>query len=113
MAEQELLERIKYTDRGFSYVEVTPQEVIDWGGYCICDHCNGQFENENMYLSFVLADTFCKDCWEHILERQKHSSQEDVDHDLAIQKENSLDWYRYHLDRDYRNKIINETTDWF
>ena len=92
-------DRIKYTDRGFSYVEVTPYENIKWGGFCICNGCNNDFENENMYLVYVLADTYCKECFNEWLERQKEYSQEDVEYDLHIQNGNDIEWYKYHLDR--------------
>lgn len=91
-------DRIQYTDRGFSYIEVTPQEIFNWGGICICNSCDKQILDDNMYLSFVLADTYCKDCWKKILRRQKRFSQEDVDYDLALQKENDVKWYKYHLE---------------
>lgn len=106
-------DRVKYTERGFSYVEVTPQENMSWGGMCVCNSCNEQFTEENMYLSFVLADTYCKKCWENILKRQKTYSQEDVDYDLALQNRNHLDWYKYHLDKDFRNKVLSEEVDFW
>lgn len=99
--------RIKTTNRGFNYVEVTPSECRAWGGMCVCDGCNGYFDQENMYLSFVLADCFCKDCWEDILKRQEKYSEEDVKEDLELQREHSFDWYRYHLDADFRNDLIH------
>ena len=107
MTKEELLNRIKYTERGFSYTIVTPQENFSWGGMCVCDHCNGEFTEEPMYLSYVLADTFCKDCWKDILERQNKYSQEDVDYDLQYENtEESLNWYRYHLDKEFRDSIL-------
>lgn len=107
-----LEDRIKYTPRGFSYIEVTPQEIFRWGGICICNNCGNQILDDNMNLCYVLTDTYCKSCWEDILKRQEKFSQEDVDYDLALQESNSLDWYRYHLDSDFRDKIIrqNEAT---
>ena len=99
--------RIKTTNRGFNYVEVTPREVFAWGGMCICNGCNNQFLEDNMYLSFVLADTYCKDCWEDILKRQEKYSDEDVQYDLKLQNESSENCYRYHLDSNYRFDVIH------
>lgn len=28
---------IKYTDKGYSYIECTREECYKWGGACICD----------------------------------------------------------------------------
>lgn len=40
------MKEIKHTPQGFSYVDVTLHEVINWGGLGICDGCNrGPFEN--------------------------------------------------------------------
>ena len=98
--------RIKDTPRGFSYVEVTPHEIFSWGGLCICNGCNEQILNDTMYLSFVLADTYCKDCWKGILRRQEKFSQEDVDYDLALQDREHLRWYGYHLDASFRKSVM-------
>lgn len=97
-------DRIEYTPRGFSYIEVTPSEIFRWGGLCICNGC-GKRKLENMNLCFVLTDTYCKECWDGILKRQQRFSQEDVDYDLKIQEENALNWYRYHLEEDFRDSV--------
>ena len=100
--------RIKYTDCGFSYVKVTPYENISWGGFCVCNGCNGQFENEDMNLIFVLDDTYCDDCFKKWLERQKTYNKEDIEYDLKLQDEMSMKWYRYHLDKEYRDKLYEK-----
>ena len=56
--------RIKYTPTGFSYVEVTFNECLAWGGLGICDMCNKQEDEGPLYLVWVLHDVFCKDCFE-------------------------------------------------
>lgn len=104
-------DRIKYTPKGFSYIEVTPREIFAWGGMCICNGCNEQITKDTMNLSFVLCDTYCKDCWQEILKRQEELSQEDTDYDLAIQNEQHLQWYKFHLDKDFRNHIMGETDE--
>ena len=91
------MSKIEYTDRGFNYVEVTPIQNVSWGGYCICNGCNGEFIHENMYLVFVLGDVYCKNCFNEWLERSKKYKQSDVDEDLRYQKEHSFQWYKYHL----------------
>lgn len=91
------MNKIKYTDRGFNYVEVSPYENLSWGGCCICNSCGGQFVFDNMYLVFVLGDTYCKKCFNEWLVRARKYSQEDVDYDLKIQREKSFKWYKYYL----------------
>ena len=101
-------DRIKYTPQGFSYVEVSPIEVVSWGGECICNGCDRAILDDNMYLSFILTDTYCKDCWEDILKRQRRMPKEDRAHDLKIQIDQHLNWYRYHLDTEFRHKLIEK-----
>ena len=50
------MNKIEYTERGFNFVKVTPIQNVSWGGYCVCNGCNGQFIDEDMYLIFVLGD---------------------------------------------------------
>lgn len=96
---------------GYSYVKVNPKEVIDWGGFCICNSCNNQFLGEDLNLCFVAGDTYCDKCFNDMRKRWKRSlSREDIEYDLALQDDQSLDWYKYHLDSDYRNKIIRQNT---
>ena len=94
-----LEDRIKYTPRGFSYVEITPSECLSWGGMCVCNGCNGQFLDKNLYLIWALGDVYCKDCFEDFLKDEQNLSQEDVDSDLKYQKEEDLEYYRAHLGR--------------
>lgn len=100
--------RIKETKEGFNYIEVTPEENLNWGGICICNGCGKQFLNENMKLVFVLADTYCKKCFKEWCYRKKNLTKEDIEHDLKIQNEMSLKWYKLHLDIDpsSNSKII-------
>lgn len=92
-------ERILYTPRGFSYIPVTPQENISWGGACICNSCGKQIVKENLNLCFVLSDTYCNACFDDFIKRQKEYTQEDVDHDLNFQKDKDVFWYKQLLDR--------------
>ena len=91
------MNKIEYTERGFNFVKVTPIQNVSWGGYCVCNGCNGQFINEDMYLVFVLGDCYCERCFKEWLERAKKYKQEDVNEDLRYQKEHSFQWYKYHL----------------
>lgn len=110
MLKQRVEDRLEYTPRGFSYIKVTPHEIFSWGGLCICNGC-GKRKMEDMNLCFVLLDVYCDKCWKEILERQQGFSQEDVDYDLALQKEQSLDWYRFHLDEDFRDNIMRKVEE--
>ena len=102
------LNRIKTTERGFNYVDVTPYENIKWGGMCICNGCGNTVEDKPMKLVFVLTDTYCDDCFNEWTKRAKNYPQEDVDYDLKKQNEMSEVWYKYHLDDNFRSKIQNE-----
>lgn len=103
--------RIKVLDCGYNYVEVTPEEVLNWGGYCVCNGCNGQFLNKNMYLIYLLSDTYCEDCFKERIRSFNTMSHEDIDSDLELQNRDSLDWYKYHLDDDFRAKIIRQNEE--
>ena len=96
------LNRIKTTERGFNYVEVTPVENLNWGGMCVCNGCGKTIFDKPMKLVFVLTDTYCDDCFNKWVERSKTYSREDVDYDLKKQNEMSERWYKFHLDEDYR-----------
>lgn len=97
------------TDKcGYNYIKVTPKEIMNWGGYCICNGCNKQFLDKDMNLIYVLTDTYCDECLKGIKKRWKTYSKEDLDYDLSLQSREALDWYKYHLDNDFRNKIMTE-----
>ena len=81
------MNKIEYTERGFNFVKVTPIQNVSWGGYCVCNGCNGQFINEDMYLVFVLGACYCERCFKKWLERSKKYRQEDMNEDLRYQKE--------------------------
>ena len=83
---------IKYTPQGFSYVDITIQQCFDWGGMGICNGC-GEV-HKNLKLVYVLADTYCEDCFNNFLERSKTMSKEDIEYDLDIQKDNDIKWYK-------------------
>ena len=104
--------RIITDETGYNYVKVTPQEVLKWGGYCICNSCNNQFLNENMNLCFAAGDTYCDKCFDNMRKRWKRDlSKEDIEYDLKLQDSGALDWYKYHLDDDFRAKIIRQNEE--
>lgn len=84
-------DRVKYTPLGFSYVEVTIDEIKNWGGLGICNSC-GQF-HDKMNLCFVLTDTYCDKCFNEIQERMNDYSKEDIEFDLGVQKDRDIPWY--------------------
>lgn len=89
------MDRIKYTPQGFSYVDITSEECIAWGGYCICNGCNNI--SNDLKLVYILNDTYCQGCFDEWLERAKKYSKDDIEYDLAIQKKNHIDWYSAHI----------------
>ena len=105
--------RIITDETGYNYVKVKPEEVFKWGGYCICNSCNNQILDEDLNLVWACSDTYCNECFEDMRKRWKTYSKEDIEYDLALQKENALDWYRYHLDEEYRDKILEETKKYY
>ena len=86
--------KIKYTPQGFSYVDVSLVDCARWGGYGVCDSCNKV--HTKLKLIWVLRDTYCENCFNEWLERAKHYSKEDIDYDLALQKQNHIMWYEMH-----------------
>lgn len=87
-----ITKRIKYTPQGYNYIKVTPGENFDWGGMCICNSCFKQFIKDDMYLVFVLGDTYCEKCFNEWVETVKTYKE-----DLKFQADNSLAYYEAHL----------------
>lgn len=102
--------RIITDETGYNYVRVTPEEVRAWGGYNICNGCNGEFLDEDMNLFWAGTDTYCDKCFNEMKKRWKHYSKEDLDYDISKQNEMALDWYKYHLDSDFRDEIIRQNS---
>lgn len=90
-------DRVKYLSNGFNYVEITPSECFSWGGMCICNGCNKQVLDDNLYLVYVLGDTYCKECFYSWEKGAGKLSKEDLLSDLEQQKKYSLDFYKYYL----------------
>ena len=104
--------RILVDETGYNYVKVTPQEVLKWGGYCVCNGCNNQFLRENMNLCFAAGDTYCDECFNDMRKGWKRNlSKEDIEYDLKLQDSQALDWYKYYLDDDFRAKIIRQNEE--
>lgn len=103
--------RIITDDTGYNYVVVTPIEVVKWGGYCICNGCNGQFLEEDMNLCFAAGDVYCNKCFDRMKKHWKNFSKEDIEYDIKLQDEMSLDWYKYHLDDDFRAGVIRKNRE--
>ena len=103
-------ERIKYTKDGFSYIEVSPIENIKWGGYCVCNGCNNSVLNRDMYLVFILNDTYCERCFNEWNNRETSLTPEEIEEDLKYQNKYHIEWYKWHLDRN-ENYNENNTTN--
>ena len=89
---------IKYTPQGFSYVDITLEDCLNWGGLGICNDC-GEGPFKELKLIYVLGDTYCEKCFDDWQKRAKSYSREDIEHDLKIQKGRDIKWYKYHLDK--------------
>lgn len=87
--------KIKYTPQGFSYIDVTIENCINWGGLGICNDC-GAICSE-LKLIWALRDTYCNKCFDEWLERSKNYSKEDIEYDLKLQREQDKKWYEYHM----------------
>lgn len=83
---------IKYTPQGYSYVDVSLEECLNWGGLGICDGCNTG-PHQNLKLIWALHDTYCNKCFNNWLERQKNYSKEDVEYDIKLQKSHDKKYY--------------------
>lgn len=104
--------RIITDETGYNYVKVTPKEVRKWGGYNICNGCNGEFLNENMNLFFAGTDTYCDKCFEEMKKNWRTYSKDDLAYDIRLQDEMALDWYKFHLDDQYRLDVtLNKNND--
>ena len=88
-------QKIKYTPQGFSYVDVTVEECIAWGGFCVCNGCNEICGD--LKLIYVLNDTYCTRCFKEWVERSKNMDENDRKYDLALQNKNDKNWYSYHI----------------
>lgn len=89
---------IKYTPQGFSYVDITLEDCLNWGGLGICNGC-GKGPFEKLKLIYVLGDTYCEKCFNNWLERAKTYSKQDIEYDLNVQQGRDIKWYEYHLKR--------------
>ncbi len=88
--------KIKHTPQGFSYIDVTLANILNWGGLGICNGCNkGPFKK--MKLIYVLHDTYCEDCFNDWLKQINKMSKSDIREDLQIQKYADKKYYEYHM----------------
>lgn len=91
------MKKIEYTKIGYSYVKVSPIDIIRWGGYCICNGCNNQFIHDDMYLVYVLADTYCEKCFNKWKERSKTYKKKEIEEDLKMDQQNAYRYYKCYL----------------
>ncbi len=83
--------KIQYTPKGYSYVDVTLEECLNWGGLGICSMCDEV--HEELKLIWAIGDTYCNKCFNEWLKRQKMYSQNDIEYDLRLQKQNDKRYY--------------------
>ncbi len=82
--------KLKYTDKGYSYIECTREDCFDWGGVGICDYCNKPMYKE-VYLIFILGSAYCPECFNEWIKRSERDEE-----DLYLQKLNHKKWYSAH-----------------
>lgn len=92
-----MMHTLETTPRGFTYMPVTYQDCLSWGGFGVCDSCNQNMQYG--YLVFVLNSCICSRCLNEWIERSSHYPQEDVDYDLNYQQQHQTEWYKWHTDR--------------
>ena len=85
------------TSRGFTYLPVSSDDCLSWGGFAVCDYCNASFEQG--YLVFILNSCICPECMADWLTRQQSYTDDDVKQDLAFQEANQDEWYAYHINK--------------
>lgn len=80
----------KYTKQGYSYLPVTREEMLSWGGLAVCDSCNQNMSHG--YLIYILNSCYCARCFNEWQERAHHYPE-----DLQLQERYQDKWYQYHL----------------
>ena len=91
------MKKIEYTKVGYSYVKVSPIENLQWGGLCICNGCDNTFIQNDMYLVFVLTDTYCEKCFKEWEKRSENYKKQEIEEDIALDREMAYKWYKCHL----------------
>lgn len=82
------------TNNGYSGYKVAYRDILNWGGYGVCDHCNSDMKLGG-YLVYVLNSCVCPSCFN---EWQKDSKL--YKEDLELDKQNSEEWYNNHLKKE-------------
>ena len=87
---------IKFTDKGFSYIDVSLKDCLSWGGMGICNSC-GKVSN-SLKLVFILGDTYCDNCFNDWISNCS-LSQEELEEDLHYQYLHHLKYYRFYISK--------------
>ena len=99
-------ERIKTISVGYNYVEVTRNEILNWGGYGDCDTCNAPMIDKG-YLIFIKNRCICSKCFEKFKNTKKAYTE-----DLEIQEKEALTWYKLHLDEEFRKNYKDDNEEY-
>ena len=83
--------KIKYTPKGYSYVDISLEECLNWGGLGICAMCDEICED--LKLIWALGDVYCTKCFNEWVERQEKYLRSDIEHDIKLQEENDKKFY--------------------
>ena len=83
--------KIKYTPKGYSYVDVNLEECLNWGGLGICAMCDEI--KEDLKLIWAIGDVYCDECFVRWLERQQKYLKSNIEHDIKLQEENDKNFY--------------------
>lgn len=60
--------------KGFKLIETSRLEIVELGGFGICDYCGNTAET-GVYIA-VINSWYCKKCFEKWHERAKHYAQD-------------------------------------
>ena len=80
--------KLLYTPQGYSYIQVTTKDCLEWGGLTICDDCNNPI-NDDGHLIYILNRVYCKKCFEDWCHRATKYSD-----DIMLQKQNHINYYK-------------------
>jgi hypothetical protein len=95
--------RIEETVGGFKYMKVSYSDCLKWGGFGVCDLCNGTISTG--YLMPVTSGCYCEKCFNKYLTGDRVIDE----HDKLIQDDIFEGFFKYHVDRiDSFNKLYGE-----
>ena len=91
------MRRIKKDRCGYYYADVSVQEILNWGGFGICDTCGEPIAKNGKVgkLVWVLGGCICEKCFAD-WDKRKVKYKED----LALQEECAERYYKNYLGKE-------------